>query len=88
MGMSETMKALADPVRRQILDILRKRSHNAGEIAEHFNLKGATISHHLAILKEAELVETEKYGTFVIYSLNTSLFEDVVEWMVKFKEEK
>jgi len=86
MGMTETLKALSDPVRRKILDILKEKPLTVGEIASTFDLSDATISHHLSYLKKAGLLERTRNGTFIVYSLNTSLFEDVMSWMINFKK--
>ncbi|MCL1852585.1 MAG: autorepressor SdpR family transcription factor [Peptococcaceae bacterium] len=85
MAMTETLKALSDPVRRKILDMLKDKQLNAGEIAAGFDLTDATISHHLSVLKNAGLIDGARKGTFIIYSLNTSLFEDVMNWMMNLK---
>ena len=85
MGMTETLKALSDPVRRKILDMLKEKSLTAGEIAAAFDLRDATISHHLSVLKKAGLIDSARNGTFIIYTLNTSLFEDVMNWMINLK---
>jgi len=71
-------KALADPHRRTILQMLRKKDMNVSEIATHFSFTGATLSHHLDVLKRADLVVTERRGQFIEYSLNTSVLEDVL----------
>ncbi len=81
MGMNETLKAISDPVRRDILSMLKKGKKSAGEIGEHFNLTGATVSYHLSKLKQADLVTEQKYKNFVYYELNTSVFEDVLRWI-------
>ena len=81
MGMNETLKAISDPVRRDILVMLRKGKKSAGEIGEHFNLSGATVSYHLSKLKEADLVAEQKYKNYIYYELNTSVFEDVINWI-------
>ena len=81
MGMDETLKAISDPVRRDILGMLRKGRKSAGEISEHFNLTGATVSYHLAKLKSADLVAEERYKNFIYYELNTSVFEEVITWI-------
>ena len=81
MGMSETLKAISDPVRRDILNMLKKDKKSAGEIAERFNLTGATVSYHLSQLKKADLVTESKYKNFIYYELNTSVFEDVLTWI-------
>ena len=79
--MSETLKAISDPVRRDILNMLKKDKKSAGEIAERFNLTGATVSYHLSQLKKADLVTESKYKNFIYYELNTSVFEDVLTWI-------
>ncbi|HET6725207.1 MAG TPA: autorepressor SdpR family transcription factor [Gammaproteobacteria bacterium] len=77
MKQQAVFKALADPSRRRILKLLRGGSKTAGELAEAFNFSAASLSHHFAILKAAELVRTERRGQFIVYSLNTSVLEDV-----------
>ena len=84
--MTETLKALSDPVRRKILDLLKSNSLSAGEISSHFDLRDATISHHLSVLKNAGLIDSVRNGTFIMYELNTSLFEGIVSWLLNFKE--
>ncbi|MBR7163371.1 MAG: winged helix-turn-helix transcriptional regulator [Clostridia bacterium] len=79
--MNETLKAISDPVRRDILGMLKGGRKSAGEIAEHFNLTGATVSYHLAKLKSADLIAEEKYKNFIYYELNTSVFEEVLTWI-------
>ncbi len=81
MGINETFKAISEPVRRDILSMLKDGKKSAGEIAEHFNLTGATVSYHLAQLKKADLIAEEKYKNFIYYELNTSVFEDVIRWI-------
>ena len=81
MGMNETFKAISDPVRRDILQMLKGGKKSAGEIAEQFNLTGATVSYHLAKLKGADLIAEEKYKNYIYYQLNTSVFEDVLAWI-------
>lgn len=78
MGFAETFKALSDPVRREILMILREGSLSAGEIGAHFDMTGATISYHLRILKKAGLVFEKKEKNFIYYTLNTSVVEEVM----------
>lgn len=83
---SDTFKALSDPVRLEILNMLRSSGRmNAGEIAEKFDLSKATISHHLKILKDQDLIYEEKEKNFIYYELNTSVFEEILTWIVKFK---
>jgi DNA-binding transcriptional ArsR family regulator len=81
MGMSETLKAISDPVRRDILSMLKSGKKSAGEIGEKFNLTGATVSYHLSKLKSADLVVEEKYKNYIYYHLNTSVFEEVLAWI-------
>lgn len=81
MPINETLKAISDPVRRDILLMLRDGRKSAGEIGEKFNLTGATVSYHLAKLKAANLVSEEKYKNFIYYRLNTSVFEEVLTWI-------
>ncbi len=78
--MNKLFKALSDPTRRSILEMLKKQSLNAGEIADAFNISKPSISHHLSILKNADLISSEKDGQNVIYSLNTSVFDEVLKW--------
>lgn len=80
--MNEVFKALADPTRRKILDLLKEGDLTAGEIAENFAISKPSISNHLKILKMAELVLDEKKGQYVYYSLNSTIFQDVVKWLL------
>lgn len=84
----DTLKALSDPTRRKILELLKSGPKTAGEIGEQFQMTGATISHHLSILKKAELVQDEKKGTYIFYEINTSVMEDLLSWVVNFIGEK
>ncbi|WP_128658816.1 autorepressor SdpR family transcription factor [Paenibacillus sp. 598K] len=86
--MNKAFKALADPTRRKILDLLKKQDLTAGEIADHFDMSKPSISRHLNILKEAELVWDERKANFIIYSLNTTVFQDVLQWILNFQSEK
>ena len=86
MGFADTFKALSDPVRREILEMLKKRRMSAGEIGSHFDMTGATISYHLSILKKAELVKETKQKNYVIYELNTSVVEEIMLWLSELKE--
>lgn len=79
---NDTFKALADPTRREIIFFLKGGSMTAGEIAEKFNISKPSISHHLNILKQAELVDDERKGQNIVYSLNTSVFEDVMRMLL------
>ena len=86
---SETFKALSDPVRLEILNMLKKNGRmNAGEIADNFDLSKATISHHLKMLKDQDLIYETKEKNFIYYELNTSVFEDILTWIVKFRGEE
>lgn len=79
--MGDVWKALADPRRRKILELLKNKSLNAGEIAAEFNMTKPSISNHLSILKQADLVDSEKIGQNVIYSLKTSVLEDMLKML-------
>lgn len=81
MGMNETLKAISDPVRRDILEMLKSGKKSAGEIGERFNLTGATVSYHLSKLKCADLIAEEKYKNYIYYELNASVFEEVIMWI-------
>ncbi|MBO5929980.1 MAG: winged helix-turn-helix transcriptional regulator [Clostridia bacterium] len=81
MGMNETLKAISDSVRRDILQMLKGGKKSAGEIAQQFHLTGATVSYHLSKLKDADLITEQKYKNFIYYELNTSVFEDVITWI-------
>ena len=82
MGFAETFKALSDPVRRDILVLLKNgRKLSAGESASHFDISSATISYHLNLLKKAELVTESKFKNFVYYELNTSIVEEIMLWL-------
>ena len=85
MGIQDTLKALADPIRREILNLLKNGRLSAGEICAHFSVTGASISRHLAILKEADLIRNQREGKFIYYELNTSVLEDVMLWITNLK---
>ncbi len=87
MGFAETFKALADPVRREILTMLKRGKMSAGEIGSHFDMTGATMSYHLKILKNAELITETKNKNFIYYELNTSVLEEIMLWMTDLKGE-
>lgn len=87
MGFQESFKALSDPTRREILQLLKTGRMSAGQIVEHFDMTGATISHHLSILKEAGLVDDEKAGKYIYYELNLSVVEEIMSWFAGFKKE-
>jgi len=84
VGFPDTFKALSDPVRREILVMLRDGPLPAGEIAQHFDMAAPTISYHLAQLKKAELARETKYKNYIYYELNTSVFEEVMLWFSQF----
>jgi DNA-binding transcriptional ArsR family regulator len=86
MGFAETFKALSDPVRREILLMLRSGRRSAGEIGSKFDMTGATISYHLSQLKKADLVFETKEKNFIYYDLNTSVFEEVMLWFAQFSK--
>ena len=81
MGIQATLKALSDPIRRQILDMLKPGRLSAGEIAEKFPVSGAAISKHLSVLKEADLIRDTREGKFIYYELNASVLEEVMLWL-------
>ncbi|WP_379131386.1 autorepressor SdpR family transcription factor [Paenibacillus sp. sgz500958] len=81
--MNESFKALADPTRRQIIRLLRERDRTAGEIADYFNMSKPSISHHLNALKHAGLVQDERQGQFILYSLNTTVLQEVLGWLLE-----
>jgi len=85
MAFQETFKALSDPVRRDILLMLKKGKKSAGEIGEKFDMTGATISYHLSILKKADLIREQREKNFIFYELNTSVFEEIMLWLKQFK---
>ena len=84
--MNDVFKALADPTRRRILEMLKKRDLTAGQIADAFSIGKPSISHHLGLLKAADLVLAERAGQNIIYSINTSVFQEVVAWIYGLKE--
>ena len=79
--MSETLKAISDPVRRNILEVLKEDKKSAGELASEFNLSGATVSYHLTQLKKAGLILESRHKNFIYYELNASVFEEVLVWI-------
>jgi ArsR family transcriptional regulator, arsenate/arsenite/antimonite-responsive transcriptional repressor len=86
--MNLLFKALNDPTRRDILELLGKGDLSAGEIAGKFEISKPSISHHLDLLRQAGLVESVKQGQFMYYSLNTTVFDELVKWMLKFRKNK
>ena len=87
MGIQNTLKALSDPIRRQILDMLKPGRLSAGEISEKFPVSGAAVSKHLSVLKEADLIRDTREGKFIIYELNTSVLEEILLWVNDLKGE-
>ncbi len=87
MGLQQTLKALADPTRREILNLLKKGKLSAGEITEHFQITAAAISRHLSVLKEADLIEDTREGKYIYYELNASVLEEIMLWISELKGE-
>ena len=88
MGIQKTMKALSDPVRREILELLKSGRRSAGEIGEMFPITGAAVSRHLSLLKEADLIRDTREGKFIYYELNASVLEEVMLWLAALKGDK
>lgn len=88
MGIQHTMKALSDPIRRQILELLKAGRLSAGQIVEQFPVSGAAISKHLAVLKEADLIRDTREGKYIYYELNTSVLEEIMLWISSLKGEE
>lgn len=88
MALQNTLQALADPTRREILKLLKHSHLSAGEISDHFSVSGAAISRHLSVLKEADLIRDEREGKFIYYELNASVLEELMLWISEFKGEK
>lgn len=84
--MNNAFKALSDPTRRKILELLQEKDYTAGEIADFFDITKPSISHHLSILKGAELVIADRHGQFIYYSLNTTVFQELLKWFYDFKK--
>lgn len=87
MGLQNTLKALADPIRREILSLLKDKRMSAGEIADHFPVTDASISRHLSVLKDADLVRDTREGKFIYYELNASVLEEIMLWISDLKGE-
>ncbi len=85
MSFQQSFKALSDPIRREILGLLRTGPMAAGDIASHFSVSGATISHHLSILRDAGLVLDDKQGKYIYYELNMSVVDEILEWITALK---
>jgi DNA-binding transcriptional ArsR family regulator len=87
MSLQATMRALADPIRREILNLLKAGRLSAGEITEHFDVTAAAISRHLSVLKEADLIRDTRQGKFIFYEINTSVLEETLLWIKDLKGE-
>ena len=85
MGLQQTLKALADPIRREILNLLKKGRMPAGEITAHFSVSAPAISRHLSVLKEADLIRYTREGKFIYYEINTSVLEETMLWLADLK---
>lgn len=88
MGLQNTLRALADPIRREILNLLKFGRMSAGEIGDHFDVTGASISRHLSVLKEADLIRDTREGKFIYYDLNASVLEEIMLWITDLKGDK
>lgn len=87
MALQHTLKALADPIRREILNLLKGGRMSAGEITDHFNVTAASVSRHLSVLKEADLIRDTREGKFIFYELNASVLEEIMLWITDLKGE-
>ena len=87
MGLQQTLKALADPTRREILNLLKKGKLSAGEITDQFDITAAAISRHLSVLREADLIEDTRDGKYIFYELNASVLEEIMLWITDLKGE-
>ena len=85
MGLQQTLKALADPIRREILNLLKKGRMPAGEITAHFSVSAPAVSRHLSVLKEADLIRDTREGKFIYYEINTSVLEETMLWLADLK---
>lgn len=88
MSMQDTLQALADPTRREILNLLKQSRMSAGEISNHFSISGAAVSRHLSVLKEADLIRDERVGKYIYYELNVIVLEEILLWISELKGEK
>jgi DNA-binding transcriptional ArsR family regulator len=86
MGLRDSLKALSDPTRQEILQLLKDGRRSAGDIGAHFDMTGATISHHLSILKQAGLIEDFREGKYIYYELNMTVMEELMGWFLQFKK--
>ena len=87
MGLQNTLRAISDPIRRDILNLLKNGRMAAGDIVDHFDVTGASISRHLSVLKEADLIRDKREGKFIYYELNASVLEDIMLWIADLKGE-
>ena len=87
MGIQSTLKALSDPIRREILNLLKGGRMSAGEITDHFDISAPAISRHLSVLKEADLIRDTREGKYIYYDLNTSVLEELTLWLAELKGE-
>ena len=87
MSLQNTLKALSDPIRREILNLLKSGRLSAGEICDHFDVTGASISRHLSVLKDADLIRDTREGKFIYYDLNASVLEEILLWVKDLKGE-
>ena len=85
MGLQQTLKALSDPTRREILNLLKQGKRSAGEITDHFDITAAAISRHLSVLKEADLIDDTRDGKYIFYELNASVLEEIMLWITNLK---
>ena len=88
VSMQDTLQALADPTRREILNLLKQSRMSAGEISNHFSISGAAVSRHLSFLKEADLIRDEREGKYIYYELNATVLEEILLWISELKGEK
>lgn len=87
LSLQNTLRALADPTRREILNMLKEKTMSAGEISESFDMSFAAVSRHLSVLKEADLIRDERDGKFIFYTINTSVLEEIMLWLTELKGE-
>ena len=88
LGLQDTLRALADPIRREILSLLKGGRLSTGEIGQHFPVTAAAISRHLSVLREADLIRDQREGKFIYYELNTSVLEEIMLWLTELKGEE
>ena len=88
VSIQNTLQALADPTRREILNLLKQSRMSAGEISNHFSISGAAVSRHLSVLKEADLIRDEREGKYIYYELNATVLEEILLWISELKGEK